>query len=403
MKIHRFNLYISFFGFLKSLFMNSSESQKKLDKFIKKTTSKKYVVFTSMCRGAFYIVLKYLSKFKNKNEIIMASYNLKEMTDMVKSANHKLIMLNLSNNYTYNLVELKKNINKNTAAIILTNMFNDLEFTLQIKKLCERKGVMLIEDNAIYAGNHGIKNNRKIYSGEISDISLFSFGLVKNICSLDGGAIATNDKNLYKYANQFNKKNNKSFTLRNIKQICIFFIIKILNFKIIYNFIYFYISKLLHSKKINFILRYIYPAKFYKFSKRNKDLVYRKMSNFSLNLASQSLNENNDSSKKRFKNMKLYFQNLKNIKNLKLIFNGESTFQNFLDFPIIVENSNKLHKFLFNHGIECKMYYYKYCNNKKRNKILEKSLLCLPCNHNILASEIKYICDLIKKFLKISY
>ena len=62
-------------------------------------------------------------------------------------------------------------------------------------------------------------------------------------------------------------------------------------------------------------------------------------------------------------------------------------FQNFMDFPILVEDKYKLNKFLLTKGIEMRSIYYANCsklfkmNNKSPNaEKYEKEILCLP-NH----------------------
>ena len=95
-----------------------------------------------------------------------------------------------------NLKELKKRISTQTAAILLTNMFNSSEHSLNLQKISKKYKIPLIEDNAIFFGNYFFKNNKKKYAGSIGEVSIGSFGIMKNICALYGGYIATNNKNL---------------------------------------------------------------------------------------------------------------------------------------------------------------------------------------------------------------
>ena len=79
-------------------------------------------------------------------------------------------MINVANNLRYKVVyadinhktgffdikKLSKKINKRTCAILVTNMFNTYEDSKKIKKICIRKKIFLIEDNAIYFDNYKI-------------------------------------------------------------------------------------------------------------------------------------------------------------------------------------------------------------------------------------------------------
>ena len=78
---------------------------------------------------------------------------------------------------------------------------------------------------------------------------------MKNISSLYGGAISTNDK---KFIDFFKKetaqlKNFSNFVL--IKQIVIFFILKLMSIKLLYKSLFRYIIEYSHKNKIQFILK----------------------------------------------------------------------------------------------------------------------------------------------------
>ena len=75
-----------------------------------------------------------------------------------------------------------------------------------------------------------------------------------------------------------------------------------------------------------------------------------------------------------------------------------STFQNYLDFPILTNNKKSLYKYLFKKGIECKLFFYKSCSKINFQKIILIKILCLPCHHNLTSKEINYTCEQIKKF-----
>lgn len=400
MKLHRFNLYLNFKTLIKSFFVDKKDSEKIIIKNLKKITKKKYIVLTAMCRVSFYLILNYLRKNKNKNEIIMINYNLKEMTDIVTFCGFKLVFINLNKNCSINFKDLKSKISKRTSAIVCTNMFNNLNDTLKLKKICKKNKIYLIEDNAIYYGNNEILNNKRIYSGSIGDSSIFSFGLMKRVSSIDGGAIATNDSRLYRYAQEFNNTNNNIYIWRIIKQLLLFIIIKIIYSKIFYVSFFNFIMRQVHFLDLKLFLKYIYPAEFYSKKKFNTNLIFRKPSSISINMVAISMNEiNNQDDNIRLRNIKLYYNKLKKIKKIKLIYNENSTFQNYLDFPILTNNKKALYEYLFRKGIECKLFFYKSCSRNKFSKNnFDKKIICLPCHHNLSINEINYTCKQIKTF-----
>ena len=85
-------------------FSNVDKSQNFLIKKFRNVFKKKYVLLTSMCRVGFLIILEYLkSKDPKKNEIIICSYNLKEMVDIPRILKFKIILIdiNIKNSLTF--------------------------------------------------------------------------------------------------------------------------------------------------------------------------------------------------------------------------------------------------------------------------------------------------------------
>jgi len=89
-------------------------------------------------------------------------------------------------------------------------------------------------------------------------------------------------------------------------------------------------------------------------------------------------------------NNKLYYKYLKKIKSdqIHLFQIDDFNFQNFLDFPVLFNNREKLHLHLFKEGFDTKIVHYFDCsklfNSKTKcnnSKLVEKKILCLP-NHD---------------------
>ena len=124
MKIFRIKIYLEFKIFIKSIF-NKDLNFKKVDKIILHQSKKKYLTYTSQLRTGFLLILKFL-KFKNKkkNEIILMSYNLKEMANIPSRLNLKINFCDIDlKTGSINLKELKKKINQKTLCVVLTNIF----------------------------------------------------------------------------------------------------------------------------------------------------------------------------------------------------------------------------------------------------------------------------------------
>ena len=140
-KTSRIKLYLSTKILLLSIFSNKDKSENFLIKKFRNIFKKKYIIFTSMCRVGFLIILEYLkSKDPKKNEIIICSYNLKEMVDIPRILKFKIILIDINKkNGSLDISKLKKNINNRTSAILVTNIFSSYNDLIKIKNIANRK------------------------------------------------------------------------------------------------------------------------------------------------------------------------------------------------------------------------------------------------------------------------
>ena len=413
MKIFRIDLFLTIKIFFKSIFSFLKEDyESKIKKILCKNSLKNDFFFTSQCRVAFLIVLKFLKiKFPKKDEIIFSSYNLPEIVNVSENLKFKTVLCDLDRNTGfYDFEMLKKKINKKTSAIVLTNMFNSYQHSQRLKKICKEKKIHLIEDNAIYFDNFILSKKKKKYSGSFGDFTIYSFNIMKNISALYGGGVASNIKDF----NLYGKKQISTFAnfpkLILLKQIFIFFILKILAVGFLYKYFFFNIIRFAHVHNIYFLLKIFYPL--LKFKIRNfpdyyftnitplsKKLIYFQLKDFNKRIGNHET--------RKLKNI-YYLKNLKKIKTKKIrLFNiKDFNYQNFIDFPLLVKNRDKLNNFLLNRGIETRLYYYKNCEkifkkkmkSCKNAKKFENEIICLPNNNQINLEYIDYIIGSISLF-----
>ncbi len=408
MKISRVYIYLKLKNLFISIFTNSYLSKKKLSKNLLEMTNKKYVEFFGMCRTSFIVILEFLKEKKpDKNEIIVCSYNLKEMIDIIKNYKFQTEFIDVQkHNGLININELKKKISKKTAAILYTNMFNDYVHIENIKEICVENDILLIEDCAIYYGNYTIKDNKKIYAGSIGDVSIFSFGIMKNVCAIFGGSLVTSNKDIYNYSIKKNNEYKKFPRFFYLKKTILFLILKFSLSKYIYNYFFFYVIKIATIKKIKPLLNMFYPALKFKNKTNLPENYYSKISNLSLNIISNYI-ESNDleiESAARKKNNKIYQDYFENHKYVEIIKINDFNYQNFLDYPIIVKKKDELVNFLLKRGLETRVHFYSNCEdienliNNKNSQDFEDQIICLPSHSKITLNKIKEYCSSISDF-----
>ena len=140
MKIFRIKLYLQFKVFIKAIFQNKLNF-KEIDKIILSQSNKNFVTYTSQLRTGFLLILNFLKKkSKKKNEVILMSYNLKEMINIPSKLKLKIIFCDIDlKTGSMKTDELKRKINDKTLCVVLTNIFSDYQSCKDIKLICNKK------------------------------------------------------------------------------------------------------------------------------------------------------------------------------------------------------------------------------------------------------------------------
>jgi len=160
-------------------------------KFSKFTNSKECICFPN---GTITMasILACLSLKKN-SEVLVSNYTMVATANVVKFAGFKLNLVDISNkDLCMCPQDLKKKINKNTKAVIYTQMNGRVGQIELIKKICKKNNIFLIEDAAHAIGSY----NKKTHVGSAGIASSFSFSMPKLISMGQGGAVITNSTKL---------------------------------------------------------------------------------------------------------------------------------------------------------------------------------------------------------------
>ena len=383
------NFFIYLFTFLSILFPGlAKKNTLKLYKKISKLFHTENILFTGMGRVAAYNIFKFLIN-KNKNEIILSPYTLKEIIFAIKYAGGKPVFVDIDiKTGLPKIRDVKKIINKKTAAILITHLYSDSNHIIKFINQFTGK-VKIIEDTAINFGA-GINKFRKL--GTLADYGFFSLGTMKNFMAFNGGILFCKNKSNFKKI-KLELINNESYSyILAFKKIFLALSIDIFYNKYFFNFFTYYILVLFKKFNINFHEKLIYPGLSYKKAKTlPKHYRYNFFEPFSY-AALTNLAKINHEIKNKISKIKYYEKNLK--KNL--IISRYKNFQSnaFLEYPIIVNNKYKLCKDLLYKGFDLRHTWY--LNNSLKNKypnsqFLEERLITLPTHVGFSNSDIKKI------------
>ena len=132
---------------------------------------------------------------KKDDEVLVSNYTMVATANVAKFVGLKVKLIDISDkDLCMSPEDMVKKINKKTKVVIYTQMNGRVGQIDQIKEICKKKKLFLIEDAAHAIGSY----NNKIHVGNSGIASSFSFSMPKLITMGQGGAVTTNNSNLAK-------------------------------------------------------------------------------------------------------------------------------------------------------------------------------------------------------------
>jgi dTDP-4-amino-4,6-dideoxygalactose transaminase len=171
--------------------MKSIVSFATVERNLSKFYEKEYVLLTGNATAGIYLTLKALG-LENK-KVAMPNNVCINVPMAIKFSGNLPVYLDIAaDSLGLSTASLQKNIREADALIAVHNYGSTCEIQ-EIKIICENNSIPLIEDFAVAQG--ATLGNKPV--GSFGDISIVSFGAGKIIDSGHGGAILTNDKEIY--------------------------------------------------------------------------------------------------------------------------------------------------------------------------------------------------------------
>lgn len=174
------------------------------EKKISRLVNSKYTV---VCNNGTSAILMGLLALNKKNIIaILPNINFVASANIISLLKGKIILCDVNKNTgMVDLESFKKILIISKKKKIKPNLFipihygGDVMDLSEINKLCLKNRIDIVEDGCHSFNSSKIIKEKKITVGEckFSKITTFSFHGVKNITTMEGGAITTNDRKIY--------------------------------------------------------------------------------------------------------------------------------------------------------------------------------------------------------------
>ncbi|WRB56888.1 UDP-4-amino-4,6-dideoxy-N-acetyl-beta-L-altrosamine transaminase [Helicobacter pylori] len=127
------------------------------------------------------------------NEIITTPISFVATANMLLESGYKPVFAEIKNDGNIDELALEKLINEKTKAIVSVDYAGKSVEIGSIQKLCKRHSLSFLSDSSHALGSE--YQNKKI--GGFALASVFSFHAIKPITTAEGGAVVTNDGELY--------------------------------------------------------------------------------------------------------------------------------------------------------------------------------------------------------------
>ena len=308
------------------------------EKELAKTYKRKYAVAVANATDGLYFALR-CANITNNDTVICPALSYVATSGAIKRIGCNIDFVDTDKNG--NIDVLKISNMEMPKALLYVNLFGNVAEYETLRKICDKRGIVLIEDAA---QSQGAKYKNKL-SGSLGDLSVFSFDPMKNMPSFGGGgAVLTDDKDYYKLLRSLRRHGYDS------------------------NLEYGYNSLLSddHANQLLFLL-----SKFDKLQKLRK---------------------------------KVFEQYKKNLPQFHFVTTENNHESSYHKLVLLVEKRDELKQYLDSEGIETKIHYTKTLEPKESFPGAEnfcKKALRLPIYPFLKTDEIDSICKKIKKFYNV--
>ncbi len=331
-----------------------------------KITGAKYAVAVSNCTTALHLSL-IVAGITEGDEVICPSLSYIATANSIRYVGAKPVFAEVSNDYNLDVKDIENRITENTKAILLVHQMGMPANIDEVKNICNKYKLKLIEDAACAIGSS--YKNKMI--GSHSDLVCFSFHPRKVITTGDGGMITTNREDYYK-------------RLKKLRQ---------------------------HGMSVNDRVRHVSKKVIFE---KYEELGYNyRLTDIQASVGIEQLKKLNEIVEKRREIASIYNDAFKNIQHIELPKDNSQTISNFQSYSMILKKDfpikrNDLMQKLLDLGIATrkgimlahkeKAYFNFNFKNLEHSEFLSNNSIILPLYVPMSKNDIDFV---IKMFIKI--
>ena len=167
---------------------SGAKQRTRLIQELKVKFSVREVFLVSSGKTALTVILKALAASSGRRRVIVPAYTCFSVPSAIVRAGLEVVLCDVEpETLDFNFPELEGLLNEKVLCVVSTHLFGRPADVDRVKRLCEGKGIVVVEDAAQAMG--GQSGGRLL--GTLGDVAFFSLGRGKNLTCGTGGVILT--------------------------------------------------------------------------------------------------------------------------------------------------------------------------------------------------------------------
>jgi perosamine synthetase len=165
----------------------------KLESTIREYFGSEFVFPVSSGKAALVLILEGLSSLRPRRKVLIPAYTCYSVPSAIVKSGLEITLCDVDpDTLDFDYLQLERLADDKTLCIVSTHLFGIPSDVDRTRRICEEKGIFLVEDAAQAMG---VENaGRKL--GTIGDVGFFSLGRGKNITCGSGGIIITRSEEI---------------------------------------------------------------------------------------------------------------------------------------------------------------------------------------------------------------
>ncbi len=324
---------------------HSEEDVAALEKRVAELMGIDHGICVSQGRTGIYLALCHL--IEPGQNVVLSPYTFHEVINMVLCAGGRPIFADIeADSYSIAASEVERLIDNDTGAVIATHLFGiscDIE---SISKICRDRGVPLIEDAAQCFGAR--INGRHL--GTFGDAAVFSFSRVKNVSSLYGGMVVTQDDALQNHIRSALKPLPYESPTRLLGQALTSVAFDVMTADVLFQFVSFPLFRIDYLRNFNALGRLVETERGPVAYRQIPKQYLKRMTPLQARLVAEQLADVDRCSQARVAHARSYHSGLSDISDIRLPPLREDGADIYLSLPVQVPDCEKLVKHMMRQG-----------------------------------------------------